>query len=136
MKTFLLAFSVITLSACLLPRRLAAEEGDANPTGISGIYNGNITTAGNYDPNSRNAMRVVDDIVVPGSVGAYPLKWTRYYNSRGAQWTFSYKNYLYGLGGATLGFTDGRNITLTIDCSPGVEKFTGTWNNVNALRCP
>src|SRR5437016_5991056 len=77
-----------------------AEQGDDNPTGVAGIYNGNITTGGNYDPHTGNAMRSVDDIVVPGSIGAYPLKWTRYFNSHvtyrdpaiGGRWRFSYLN--------------------------------------------
>src|ERR1700687_5883717 len=79
----------------------SVEQGDDNPTGVTGIYNGQITTAGNYDPYTGNAMRVVDDIVVPGSVGAYPLKWTRYFNSHltwhndkiGGAWRFSYIDY-------------------------------------------
>ena len=54
-----------------------------------------------YDSYTGNAKRVVDDIVVPGSVGAYPLKWTRYFNSKltsndnliGGQWRFAYRDY-------------------------------------------
>ncbi len=56
--------------------------GQNSPTGVAGIFNGQITTGGNYDPLSRNAKRVIDDIVVPGCIGAYPLKMTRYWNSR------------------------------------------------------
>src|SRR3982751_2755969 len=80
------------------PTVLRAQSPSDNPTGPTGVYNGNITTAGSWDPLTGNQMRVVDDIVVPGSVGAYPLKWTRYYNTNitkpvDAQWTFSYKDY-------------------------------------------
>ena len=52
------------------------------PVGVTGIFNGNVTTGCSYDPLSHSAHRVVDDIVVPGSIGKYPLKMTRYYNSR------------------------------------------------------
>jgi RHS repeat-associated protein len=80
---------------------LSVEQGDDNPTGVAGIFNGQITTAGSYDSYTGNAMRSVDDIVVPGSIGAYPLKWTRYFNSHltyldnviGGQWRFSYLDY-------------------------------------------
>src|SRR5690348_6473755 len=64
----LLLAAVVSTQPCL-----CAEMGDDNPTGVAGIYNGQITTAGNYDPYTGNAVRTVDDIVVPGSVGAYPL---------------------------------------------------------------
>src|SRR5262249_53535801 len=52
------------------------------PVGVTGIFNGNITTACAYDPLTHSAHRAIDDIVVPGSIGKYPLKMTRYYNSR------------------------------------------------------
>src|SRR6202011_4886442 len=81
---------IIQLFAIVALPVASFAQGEDNPTGVAGIYNGNVTTAGNYDPMTGNAMRIVDDIVVPGSVGAYPLKWTRYFNSRAtAGWTFS-----------------------------------------------
>jgi hypothetical protein len=52
------------------------------PVGVTGIFNGNITTGCSYDPLTHSAKRTIDDIVVPGSIGKYPLKLTRYYNSR------------------------------------------------------
>lgn len=52
-----------------------------NPTGPSGDYNGEVTTAGSYDPFTRNAKRAVTDLVVPASNGAYPLAFSRIYNS-------------------------------------------------------
>ena len=70
---------------------------DNNPVGVTGIFNGNVTTAGSYDPLNHNAHRIVDDIVVPSSIGKYPLKMTRYYNSRGGfgalgpGWSFEYR---------------------------------------------
>jgi RHS repeat-associated protein len=53
------------------------------PVGVSGIFNGNVTSGCSYDPLTHNATRAIDDIVVPGSIGKYPLKMTRYFNSRG-----------------------------------------------------
>jgi RHS repeat-associated protein len=52
------------------------------PVGVTGIFNGNVTTGCSYDPLSHSAHRAIDDILVPGSIGKYPLKMTRYYNSR------------------------------------------------------
>src|SRR5947209_1519468 len=52
----------------LVPTKLRAD-GEDNPTGVAGIYNGNVTDGGNWDLYTGNVMRVVDDIVVPGSVG-------------------------------------------------------------------
>jgi RHS repeat-associated protein len=74
---------------------LRAGLGNDNPNGPTGDYNGSITTAGYYDPFTGNGKRAIDDIVVPGSVGAYPLKWTRYLNTRGAYWPD-----IFGQGGA------------------------------------
>jgi hypothetical protein len=56
--------------------------GNDNPTGVAGAFNGSITTGGSYDPYTGNASRVVEDLAVPGSVGAYPLKWNRVLNTR------------------------------------------------------
>ena len=57
--------------------------GNDNPTGVTGEYNGSITTGGSYDPYTGNAKRFVTDLAVTGSLGAYPLKWTRVLNTRG-----------------------------------------------------
>jgi len=59
-----------------------AQMGNDNPTGISGVFNGNVNTAGSYDPYTGNATRSVTDITVAGAVGAYPLAFTRTMNSR------------------------------------------------------
>jgi RHS repeat-associated protein len=67
----------------LLPAfSLRAQVGNDNPTGPSGVFNGNVATAGSYDPYTGNAKRSVTDIVVAGSVGSYPLAFTRTANSR------------------------------------------------------
>jgi Domain of unknown function (DUF6531) len=71
---------------------------DHNPIGVTGAFEGVITTAGAYNVLNHNARRQIDDIVVPGSIGKYPLKMTRYYNSRrapgygpmGPGWTHEY----------------------------------------------
>jgi RHS repeat-associated protein len=133
MKYFLTFFAVVLVVSCTCSNLLA--QGEENPTGVAGIYNGNVTTGGCYDPHSGNAMRTVTDIVVPGCVGAYPLKWTRYANSRrmGATWTFPF-NYQIG---SYYYFPDGREIS-TIDngdipAPTGIEEFLGIWNGKNAI---
>ena len=65
------------------------------PIGVTGIFNGNVTTACSYDPAGHSAHRAVEDIPpIPGSLGKYPLKLTRYYNSR---------QQYYGIGAIGLG---------------------------------
>lgn len=43
--------------------------GNDSPSGVSGGFNGMVNTACAYDPYTGNARRVVDDIVVPGTLG-------------------------------------------------------------------
>src|SRR5690349_5153510 len=92
LSLFLVGLSV------LIPNHIRAD-GEDNPTGVGGIYNGNVTDVVIFNQNTAYEMRVVDDIVVPGSVGAYPLKWTRYMNSRLSEggWVFSYSYRLNGI---------------------------------------
>ncbi len=59
---------------------LHAQTGEDNPTGVTGQFNGNVTTGGSYDPYTGNATRSITDIVVPGA--AYPLAFSRTVNSR------------------------------------------------------
>src|SRR4029077_293702 len=92
-----------------------AEQGDDNPTGVNGAYNGNVATGCSYDPYTGNALREIDDIVVPGAIGAYPLKWTRYFNSHctadttatGGHWRFSYIDYAYPFSRNSAYFPEG-----------------------------
>jgi RHS repeat-associated protein len=132
MKKLLVVSFVIGLSASLFLQRTFAD-GEENPVGVSGIYNGNVLSAGNYDPFTGNAMRIIDDILVPGSVGKYPLKWTRYWNSRTGrlQWSFSYD---YGLDGwgVIASFPDGRKIDCSNDCPSGVEESMQGWDGQNS----
>src|SRR6266436_1950618 len=135
MKTKLIP-SVVILSLLFQVGLLAVEQGDDNPAGVAGAFNGSITTAGSYDPYTGNASRQIDDIVVPGSVGAYPLKWTRYWNSHvtygdssiGASWRFSYLGYKF-FASRNPCTPDGREITDAF----GVEEKMGAWNGNSAL---
>jgi RHS repeat-associated protein len=71
---------------------------DHNPIGVTGAFEGIITTGGAYNVLNHNATRQIDDIVVPGAIGKYGLKMSRYYNSRresgwslmGPGWTYEY----------------------------------------------
>jgi RHS repeat-associated protein len=99
-----------------------------NPTGITGEYNGSITTGGSYDPYTGNAKRFIDDLTVTGSVGAYPLKWTRILNTRSG-WNYSYA---WGLSilpppdpcidpdlpGAIVSYPDGRKMNFRREYQP------------------
>ncbi len=57
------------------------------PIGVTGVID-NVTTGCGYSPLSHNNQRTIDDIVVPGSIGKYPLKMTRYYNGRSRYWDY------------------------------------------------
>lgn len=80
-------YLVLALSlGLLLPQPSKGADGTVgseNPTGVTGEYNGSITTAGSYDPFTGNAKRAINDLTVTGSVGAYPLNFTRVLNTRG-----------------------------------------------------
>src|SRR4029077_19000505 len=66
--------------------------------------------------------------VVPGSVGAYPLKWTRYWNSHtnyqdhfmGARWRFSYIKYAFYMD-RPLEYPDGRTLDWITPNAFGIE---------------
>jgi YD repeat-containing protein len=93
----LLAFFCGFLLAFAAPPVAAQYVDDHNPIGVTGAFEGVITTGCAYNVLNHNARRgPIDDIVVPGAVGKYGLKMTRYYNSRG---------FGYGLLGT--GWTDG-----------------------------
>jgi RHS repeat-associated protein len=133
--------ATLAVTIMLLPAWILAQTtGEDNPTGPSGIYNGNVLDAGNFDPHTYNALRTVTDIEVPGSVGAYPLKWTRYFNNRNlvglgpsVGWTFSY---FYGLGnyGPTESFPDGRWLNFAANCPLAVEEGLGTFTAANGIQ--
>ncbi len=94
--TIWLAIALI-LTVLMVPRLCA--DPDHNPVGVTGTFDGVITTGSAYNVLSHNATRQIDDIAVPGAVGKYGLKMTRYYNSRrtlgsfGPGWTHEYAWY-------------------------------------------
>ena len=65
-----LSVIVVLLFALATPRLLASD--DHNPIGVTGAFEGVITTGGAYNVLNHNATREIDDIVVPGSIGKYP----------------------------------------------------------------
>lgn len=90
MKKHFQRLALALLICFALPQRSQGEVGNNNPTGVAGEYNGSITTAGSYDPYTGNGKRSVDDLTVTGSLGAYPLKWTRILNTRFPAWSNGY----------------------------------------------
>ena len=74
------SYGVLVLSLLFAPL-LFAQVGDNNPSGASGIFNGQAGACG-YDPYTGNASRSITDIVVSGAVGEYPLALVRTANSR------------------------------------------------------
>lgn len=110
MKTHLTTFALAVFFFLVLPKasHRAASVGIGNPTGVTGEYNGSVTTGGSYDPYTGNAKRIIDDLTVTGSIGAYPLKWTRILNTRGISTKF-------GMGG---GWSHGYYWGLSIAPTP------------------
>jgi RHS repeat-associated protein len=88
-------FLAVALALC--SSELQAQLGHNNPTGDTGQFNGNVTTAGSYDPYTANATRSITDIVVPGTIGTYPLAFTRTMNTRPEPST---RGYHFGWAGA------------------------------------
>jgi RHS repeat-associated protein len=74
----LLVVTILSFSANLV----RAQVGNDNPTGPSGVFNGNVNTACSYDPYTGNASRSVVDLSMAGGVGSYPLTFARTSNSR------------------------------------------------------
>jgi RHS repeat-associated protein len=96
-KAILLSIALAVI-AFLYSRASAQQLDDHNPIGVTGAFEGMITTGCAYNVLNHNATRQIDDIVVPGAIGKYGLKMTRYYNSRrtnyggpmGPEWTHDY----------------------------------------------
>jgi hypothetical protein len=76
------ALTVGVLLFALSAHHLHAQVGNNNPTGVSGIFNGQVQTGCSYDPWTGNGVRTVTDVSVAGAVGAYPLALVRTSNSR------------------------------------------------------
>ena len=83
MKRLLLTFAVGVAFGFLPP--VHAQVGNNNPSGVSGIFNGEI--ADGVDPYTGNVTRSITDIRVAGAVGQYPLALVRTYNSRTPSFT-------------------------------------------------
>jgi RHS repeat-associated protein len=131
--------SKVTLgvAATILVAGNAFAQGNDNPTGTAGVFNGQITTGCSYDPYTGNAKRSVTDLVVAGGVGTYPLAFTRTANSRypvdnithmgeAGNWLHSYQwsiNTQYGGStkptSYTVNYPDGRIIKFTAPGSQG-----------------
>jgi hypothetical protein len=117
------------------------DVGNNNPVGVSGIFNGSSTTGCSIEMLSFNARREVTDIVVPGCVGAYPLKLTRYHNSRGGHqfacgmsygWSHSYSWFLDPDRG-TVGLPDGGEIPGGL-CTHGWPPISENWDRNDPTR--
>jgi RHS repeat-associated protein len=122
------SFSKLALSlACsfFLPQ-LVHGQGNEAPNGVAGGYNGIITSGGSHDPFTGNAKRAITDIAVPGSVGTYPLTWTRFSNTRSMRKFF-------GGGGS---WSHNYTYDLAIFAPPNIpphwepEPWNGPWANV------
>lgn len=83
------SWAVILIGLVSLTSKITAQTQEPNQTGSSGVFNGNIATAdaiSTMDMWTENYRRgPIDDIIVPGTVGAYPLKFSRTYNSKDLQ---------------------------------------------------
>src|SRR4029453_7424565 len=117
-----------------------AQVGGENPTGVSGIFNGNLENTG-VDPWTANATRSITDISVAGAVGEYPLALVRTANSRAPSTTevFSWSggwnhNYNWILEDSPLGPI--RPKRYTVDFPDGrVETFRAvTWDSYYRVR--
>ena len=93
---------ILALLVSVIFPSVSYSQGNDNTTGVSGEFSGSIITGGSYDPYTGNAKRVINDLTVPGSLGAYPLKWNRTLNTRtsgamsghlgvGGHWRHSYQ---------------------------------------------
>src|ERR1043165_9441358 len=89
MNSIAKCLGLVWLGSLFLAPSLFGQAGNNNPGGVTAEFYGSITTAGNYDPWTGNARREIDDIVVPGTIGAYPLKFTRTLSTRGG-WSGNY----------------------------------------------
>jgi RHS repeat-associated protein len=77
--------SIIRTAVAILlgvPCLVRAQVGQNNPTGVYGVYGTIINTGCAVSPYTANATRSITDLVVPGSIGTYPLAFTRFSNSR------------------------------------------------------
>lgn len=96
-----------------------------------GIFT-NVSSGCSYDPLSRNARRTVTDIQLP-SMSAYPLKMTRYYNTRnweagvglGPGWRYEY---MWSAPGLKVLAPDGSTFDFCSGFAPGSSEHWETGN--------
>ena len=85
MKKLLILLASLVLILTPFPRLFGQTSGEplnTTPVGVSGVFNGNITTGCSFDPWTYNFRREVVDLDIPGCVSAYGLKFVRTYNSK------------------------------------------------------
>jgi RHS repeat-associated protein len=82
MKTFTKLTSSSLIILGLMVVTVLADVGSDNPTGIAGQFDDTITTGCAYSAYTANATRSITDLVVSGSVGSYPIAFTRTLNTR------------------------------------------------------
>ncbi len=89
----LLPCLAITLWLAASAPEARGQAANDNPTGPAGWFNGNITSAGSYDPLTGSMARTVTDLTIAGAVGEYGLSYSRTWNSRAdlGGWRHSYK---------------------------------------------
>lgn len=122
--------------------RVCAQEVDThNPIGVTGIFNGNVATGCSYDPLSHSSQREITDLIVPGSIGKYPLKVTRYYNSRhflsgsmGPGWSYEY---YWGLStnGSKLTYPNGNVLEKLCQQPAGISDWWQTGPSCDPNGC-
>jgi RHS repeat-associated protein len=135
MKHLPLPFILALVFASLCP--LHAQVGNNNPSGASGIFNGQVNTGCSYDPYTGNATRSITDIAVAGAVGEYPLALVRTSNSRNPSTTewFGYAggwnhNYNWTVEDSSRGAQNFRPARYTVNFPDGrAETFRAvTWD--------
>jgi len=138
------AIQLSLLLVLALASVLHAQVGNQNPSGASGIFNGQVNTGCSYDPYTGNATRSITDIAVAGGVGEYPLALVRTANSRAPSTTEVFgwaggwnHNYNWILEDSPTGATQNFQPTrYTVDFPDGrVETFRAvTWDTNYRVR--
>jgi len=138
------AIQLSLLLVLALASVLHAQVGNQNPSGASGIFNGQVNTGCSYDPYTGNATRSITDIAVAGGVGEYPLALVRTANSRAPSTTEVFgwaggwnHNYNWILEDSPTGATQNFHPTrYTVDFPDGrVETFRAvTWDTNYRVR--
>ena len=132
------ARTVLFAIALTFATPLAAQNvDDHNPIGVTGAFEGVITTGCAYNVLNHNARRgPIEDIVVPGAVGKYGLKMTRYHNSRGFGVGWSH-GYAWGWGvpnfPSVVSYPNGDKLDATCEAPLGVSDG---WETGSPICCP